>query len=131
MCSSNLRQVGLAVNLYVDDTDAQPGVNELTSGRYVPPGPVLLCPEDKTANWGYLLQSPPQPVVLTNTAAKTFSYLLHPLRWDSSLWKRVMRPPNSVGLAACELHGLGKQDISDVRNFKGSASSGRSAMGRL
>ncbi len=118
-CISNLHQLGLALNLYMDDTGTRPAVDNLSADKYLPPGKPLLCPEDKTGNWGRLLQSPPQPVTASNTAVQTYSYMLHPLIWDASLWHRVMQSPGTFGLAACELHGLGKQDVADVRNFNG------------
>ena len=48
-----------------------------------------------------------------------FSYLLHPLDWDEGTWKRLLRLGGSAGMAACQLHGLGTQDIPEVRSFSG------------
>jgi prepilin-type N-terminal cleavage/methylation domain-containing protein len=120
-CTSNLHQVSLAINMYVDDTAEQPNVNVLRTGGYLPAAAALFCPEDKTGNsWGDLLQSPPMPLLLvTNLPTNTFSYLLHPLVWDISLWNLLLRSPNSVGLAACELHGFGNQSFTSVGNYAG------------
>ncbi len=120
ICTSNLRQVSLAVNMYVDDTSQQPGVTNLTDRNYLSSSKILLCPEDKTANWGLLLQSPPQPITATNTPpGQTFSYMMHPLSWDVSLWNRVIRGPSWAGISACQLHGLGNQLTSDANNYSG------------
>jgi prepilin-type N-terminal cleavage/methylation domain-containing protein len=118
-CTSNLHQMILAVNMYVDDTSEQPGMTNLIDGNYLPSRKVVLCPEDKTENWGSLLQVPPQPVTSTNTIGQTFSYMAHPLSWDASLWKRLMHGPNWAGISACQLHGLGNQQTSDAKNYSG------------
>jgi hypothetical protein len=49
----------------------------------------------------------------------TYSYATHPLGWDISIWNRLMSLGRAAGLAACELHGLGRQDPSDVHNYTG------------
>lgn len=118
-CTSNLHQVSLAVNMYVDDFSEQPDVTNLIDKNYLASRNVVLCPEDKTENWGLLLQSPPQAVTSTNTAGQTFSYMMHPLSWDISLWNRLMHGPNWAGISACQLHGLGNQQTSDARNYSG------------
>jgi prepilin-type N-terminal cleavage/methylation domain-containing protein len=123
VCTSNLHQPSLAVNLYLDESGTRPTMEALKAGRYLPPGKVQLCPADKTENWGALLQSPPKilfPGNPTNSTYKAgFSYLVHPLGWDLSLWNHLLRYGSGVGIAACQLHGLGKQDSSDVHNFSG------------
>jgi prepilin-type N-terminal cleavage/methylation domain-containing protein len=120
LCTSNLHQVSLAVNMYVDDTSEQPGVTNLIDKNYLSSPKIVLCPEDKTENWGLLLQSPPQPINTTNTPpGQTFSYMMHPLGWDISLWKRLMHGPSWAGLSACQLHGLGNQQTSDAHNYSG------------
>jgi type II secretory pathway pseudopilin PulG len=119
VCTSNLHQLSLAVNMYVDDTSEQPGVTNLIDKGYLPSHKSVLCPEDKTENWGSLLQIPPQPVSSTNTVGQTFSYMAHPLSWEVSLWNRLMHGPSSAGLSACQLHGLGNQETSDAKNYSG------------
>jgi prepilin-type N-terminal cleavage/methylation domain-containing protein len=120
VCTSNLHQVSLAVYMYVDDTSEQPGVTNLIDRNYLSSPNIVLCPEDKTSNWGLLLQSPPQPITSTNTPpGQTFSYMMHPLGWDVSLWNRLMHGPSSAGLSACQLHGLGNQQSSDAKNYSG------------
>jgi hypothetical protein len=105
--------------MYVDDTSEQPGVTNLIDRNYLSSPKIVLCPEDKTANWGLLLQSTPQPVTSTNTAGQTFSYMMHPLGWDILLWNRLMHGPSWAGLSACQLHGVGNQQTSDAKNYSG------------
>jgi len=119
ICTSNLHQVSMAVNMYVDDTSDQPGVTNLIDRNYLSSPKIVLCPEDKTSNWGLLLQSPPQPINSTNIVGQTFSYMMHPLSWDISLWHRLMHGPNWAGISACQLHGLGNQQTSDAENYSG------------
>ncbi len=117
-CTSNLHQLYVAINLYQDDSGTRPSVDDLAAGNYLPRGKVLLCPEDRTMSWGSLLQSP--PTMLPGTGLPpTYSYATHPLLWDISIWNRLMRWGKAAGLAACELHGLGQQDPSDVHNYTG------------
>ncbi len=117
-CTSNLHQLYIAINMYLDDASVRPGVDDLTAGHYLSQGKVLLCPEDRTLNWGLLLQNPPQSLGGI-TWPPTYSYTLHPLGWDISIWNRLISFGNSAGVAACELHGLGQQDPSDVHNYTG------------
>jgi hypothetical protein len=35
------------------------------------------------------------------------------------MWDRLMQAGGSAGVAACQLHGLGKQDVPDVHSFSG------------
>jgi len=123
VCTFNLHQISLALNMYMDDFGKRPpAVDALMNGRYLPTPRSLLCPEDRTGNWGRLVQSgylsvsspssgPAEPV--------NYSYLMHPLSWDEGAWDRLMRVGGSAGMAACQLHGLGKQDVPDVHSFSG------------
>lgn len=117
-CTSNIHQLYVAINLYLDDSSVRPGVDDLTAGHYLSRGKVLLCPEDRTLSWGSLLQSPPQRLAGTSLLP-TYSYAMHPLGWNISIWNRLISFGKAAGLAACELHGLGQQDPSDVHNYTG------------
>jgi len=128
----NLRQISLALNMYMDDFGKRPpAVDELVRAKYLTEPRTLLCPEDKTKDWGRLVASDViafdartglpvatgPPTLLTNSVS--YSYLLHPLSWEETTWTRLMQEGGSAGLAACQLHGLGKQEIPDVRSFEG------------
>jgi prepilin-type N-terminal cleavage/methylation domain-containing protein len=118
VCTSNIHQLYVGINLYLDDSGMRPSVDDLTTGKYLPPGKVLLCPEDRTLSWGSLLQNPPQALPGTSLPP-TYSYATHPLGWDISIWKSLIGSGQAAGLAACELHGLGRQDSSDAHNYTG------------
>ena len=128
VCTFNLHQISLALDMYLDDFGKRPpSVDDLVSGKYLPAPRSLLCPEDKTGNWGRLVQTGNlfsfssqlggTPAAL-NEPVK-YSYLLHPLSWDDGMWDRLMQAGGSAGVAACQLHGLGKQDVPDVHSFSG------------
>src|SRR5439155_23685272 len=54
----NLRQIGLALNMYMDDFGKRPpAVDELVTAKYLTEPRNLLCPEDKTRDWGRLVES--------------------------------------------------------------------------
>jgi len=58
VCTFNLHQISLALDMYLDDFGKRPpSVDDLISGKYLPASRSLLCPEDKTGNWGRLVQT--------------------------------------------------------------------------
>src|SRR5207247_4652261 len=80
----------------------------------------------KTGNWGRLVQSGYVTSVISVSSPSSgtaepvnYSYLMHPLSWDEAAWDRLMRVGGGAGMAACQLHGLGKQDVPDVHSFSG------------
>jgi len=140
VCTFNLHQICLAVDMYLDEFSQRPDVDALVSNKYLPARASLLCPEDKTRNWGRLVRNGWIVNFLTNDltgfASSTFasqpvapnggggsqvsySYLLDPLDWDETMWKRLMRKGGLAGIAACQLHGLGSQENPSVLNYSG------------
>ena len=138
-CTSNLRQVSLALNMYLDDEQKRPpNLGTLVSTKNLPSPGVLLCLEDKTRNWGRLIDGLPTPdpqsMLKAGPAAESlkatsptaqpdelpYSYL-HPLSWDNSAWDRLLKADSSAGIAACQLHGLGKPNLEspNIRDFQG------------
>lgn len=124
----NLHQISLALNMYLDDFGKRPpAVDELVNARYLIEPKSLICPEDRTGNWGGLVQSglmssvisssPDLPAVVS--AGIPHSYLLHSLNWSEATWNRLMQEGAAAGIAACQLHGLGRQDYPSVRSFEG------------
>ena len=128
VCIANLHQISLALNMYLDDFDKRPpDVEELVNNKFLPNPRSLLCPEDKTGNWGRRVNFGRQVVVATPVSPTATgepvrdSYLLQPLSWDQWAWNRLMEEGGGAGIAACQLHGLGKQDSADptVFDFEG------------
>ncbi len=51
-CINNLRQIGLAFQMYLDDYEVRPThITDIASGGYISPG-VLVCPKDPTGDYG-------------------------------------------------------------------------------
>jgi hypothetical protein len=64
-CTSNLRQVGIALTMYFDDFESRlKQITNLTTAAYLPSKDVLICPADRLGNWGNLVNfaasSPPR-----------------------------------------------------------------------
>jgi prepilin-type N-terminal cleavage/methylation domain-containing protein len=121
-CTSNLHQFTLALNLYLEDSGGQrPTLSDLVTSRNLASPSTLICPEDKTGDWGewvlwhgFISIPPtngPQPV--------NYSYLLHPLSWSEAEWKLLVHSGSRAGVAACQLHGLGNQATPNVLNYSG------------
>lgn len=131
VCTGNLRQISLALNMYLDDFPKRPsGFDSLISDKYLPSPASFLCPEDKTRNWGALVQpklSAPldsmrnsSPLTTNGAVEVAYSYL-HPLPWEDWAWSLLSEQGSSAGIAACQLHGFGKQDVESpsIYNFEG------------
>jgi len=148
-CISNLRQISLALDMYLDDHQKRSqDLEALTSARYLPDKKVLLCPADKTGDWAGLVEpssffNAPQlslsepsegdPAASAGFAPPGFadksavqseplrrSYLT-PLPWDDDAWNKLMRLAGSAGIAVCQLHGLGRPnpDGPSIRDYQG------------
>jgi type II secretory pathway pseudopilin PulG len=117
-CTSNLRQIGLAVALYLDDYGARPPrFQGLADAGYLRSDAVLLCPDDSLRNWGGLYhdhyrdpQTPPESI--------RYSYL-HPFGWPDWEWQHLMRAGSSAGIAACQLHGDLTDRESGILSYEG------------
>jgi prepilin-type N-terminal cleavage/methylation domain-containing protein len=123
ICTSNLHQFSIALMTYMDESQGKrPAVSNLVSGQYLPSVQALLCPEDKTGNWGQLVGAGgpgPPPPVTNGVPLVNYSYLLQPLSWDDAEWDLLRQASSRAGVAACQLHGLGNQNTPDVRNYSG------------
>lgn len=131
-CVSNLHQISLALNMYIDDFEKRsPDLAHLTSNRYLGNRQILLCPDDKTAGWGNLVNSAPlagsfsaevnsQVPINADTNVIPFSYL-NPLPWENWAWDRLSKSGNQAGLAVCQLHGLGRPNLVNpsYQDFQG------------
>lgn len=118
VCTNNLHQFAVALGLYMEDAAGKrPTPDTLASENYLKSPASLLCPEDKTGNWGQLVQG--GSVTPTNSPTLSYSYLLEPLGWSDAEWKVVQAAGSHAGVAACQLHGLGTQAFPSVRNYSG------------
>jgi prepilin-type N-terminal cleavage/methylation domain-containing protein len=116
-CTGNLRQIALALNMYLDDYPKRPsGFESLVSVKLLPSPAVLLCPEDKTGNWGGTNYGD----MFANDEPIRYSYL-HPLDWGFGAWNALSDLGFNAGIAACQLHGVGKPDpvMPSIHNYEG------------
>ncbi len=127
-CTSHLRQISLALNMYLDDHAKRPqALGDLVLSQYLPALPVLLCPADKSGNWGGLIQGDAVPGPGSSIPAlvgklesapgeemtgKSIPYsYFHPLAWEDALWTQLLKVDPNAGIAACQLHGIGRADL--------------------
>jgi prepilin-type N-terminal cleavage/methylation domain-containing protein len=92
-CTSNLHQFTLALDMFMGDSDGKrPTVDELITGNYLPSPKSLICPEDKTGNWGQLVQMNGMILISPTNAVEPvkFSYLLYPLNWSDAEWETLI-----------------------------------------
>lgn len=110
VCTSNLHQIGIALNLYLDDFGKRPpDLLTLAAAKYVTPK-VLICPADKTgvtlasANGSDLrLGAPPQ---VSNANPEFRASYQHPLAWPDEEWNRLMQASTRAGVVACTFHDV-------------------------
>lgn len=126
-CVSNLQRIGQAMKLYLADHDGGLPVRmqSLTDARYIRDPQILLCPDDRTGNWGGIIcekgrdgrastQALDRSLV---SASETIPYsyvnLFQP-DWFSGepggwpVWKRklLLQVENgNPGVAVCQMHG--------------------------
>ncbi|MBI3417140.1 MAG: prepilin-type N-terminal cleavage/methylation domain-containing protein [Verrucomicrobia bacterium] len=116
-CTSNLHQVSLALNMYLDDFPKRPsGFSLLAAARFLPSTNALRCPEDRLGNWGGLTRGE----MFATDEAIPYSYL-QPLPWTDGAWNYLNSLGSAAGVAACQLHGLGKPnyDFPSIHDFEG------------
>ena len=107
---SNLRQIALAVNMYLDDHGTRPSAfRALVSGDYLT-ARALVCPEDKTTNWAGLMVaandfSAPGAADAPRTKPDLPRSYFDSFTGPDFLWEQVQANA-SGGLAACQLHGM-------------------------
>lgn len=139
-CTSNLRQISIALNLYLDDHGNQrpDGFQNLVDGGYLLNDAILRCPEDRTTEgWGRLVahQLGDAPFLTGGDSAMagdsmddtvSFSYL-HPFSGPDSLWRSVLNQQSRTGFATCQLHGIGeaREEAPSIFAFEGTVLRGQ------
>ncbi len=125
LSTSNLRQIALAFNIYQDDHHRRPVTfRQMVDGKYLTDR-VLLCPEDRIVkNWAGVLEQtdqgrvgapsaprdpldPDSPVSVVTRPDVPHSYFKS-FDYVEDIWQNINRAALG-GVAACQLHGLGRQ----------------------
>jgi type II secretory pathway pseudopilin PulG len=113
----NLRQIGLAFNMYADDHRKRPwGYAPMIQEKYLTTNS-LLCAEDKlTGNWAGIIENSTSARTTTDGSSVTFigpdvphSYF-RSFALADEVWDRIDKDP-LAGIAACQLHGIGRQSL--------------------
>lgn len=110
VCTSNLRQIGIALQIYLEDFGQRPGdLRTLAASKYVGDGRILTCPADRGSVHGADLVSDVKGIGApqANNAARTLhvSYQ-HPLGWPDEEWNRLMQAQTRAGVVACTFHDV-------------------------
>jgi prepilin-type N-terminal cleavage/methylation domain-containing protein len=119
VCTSNLRQVGHAVMMYLDDYKARPPrLQTLVEARYVTTSRVLVCPDDPMGNWGGTYYDKERRPEMAPESIH-YSYF-HPFSWPDWEWNELVKS-RSAGIAACQLHGARTDRLSQssILNYEG------------
>lgn len=110
VCTSNLHQIGLALNLYLDDFGKRPpDLQTLVLAKYLTPK-ILVCPADRTGGKvasadgsDVRTGAPPQ---LDNASPELLASYQHPLAWPDDEWNRLMQASTRAGVVACTFHDV-------------------------
>jgi len=98
-CTAQLRQLGLAFRMYLEDTERRPpNLGSLVWTGYSPKE-VLLCPSDITVGYGRLIDK--VHLTIYPDVAYSYRYFGH---WSDRLWGLLLRDA-TVGIMVCQLHG--------------------------
>lgn len=108
VCTSNLRQIGQALRMYIDDfNDRPPRLQELWESGRVKTQELLLCPNDWSGNWGGILYDNERRGDTPHIPPETIRHsYIYPYATDPKRWKRLVEiEGGNAGVAICQLHG--------------------------
>jgi len=103
VCSSNLRQIGMAYAMYQDDWDGRPpSLGTLAERGYVRDSRILLCPSDPARGLQNEILAE-EPAGIDDPSLPRISYW-YPY-YQEYLWQKVVATGPCHGIAACVVHG--------------------------
>jgi type II secretory pathway pseudopilin PulG len=109
VCTSNLHQIGLALNLYLDDFGQRPAsLQHLAKSKYLGNGRVLICPADRSVLAPRLAdasitKTPDQASNATEDLPVSYE---DPLKWSDDEWSRLMQAHTRAGVVVCTRHDV-------------------------
>jgi prepilin-type N-terminal cleavage/methylation domain-containing protein len=117
VCISNLHQIGLALNLYLEDFGKRPpDLATLVTSKYLGSADILACPADRTRPAGSPTPGSDAVNGAIPPAQQPHVSYEHPLSWPDGDWDRLMRAHSEAGVVACTFHDVrtsGKRDQPD------------------
>lgn len=102
-CISNLRQIGVAFQMYMDDFERRPiQLDGLVKAGYISDPQILICLDDPTGNraakfWQDISDAPKLSVPT--------SYLYFSGYWPDDYWQRLMALGPTAPIVVCQCHG--------------------------
>jgi prepilin-type N-terminal cleavage/methylation domain-containing protein len=106
VCISNLRQNGLALQLYQQDYETYPAsMGALVDAGYIKTTSILVCPSDiLPAGWGSIASANGRPGGSPEKSGLRLSYLYGKHVLEPGCWRKVQEDPTS-SLLICQTHG--------------------------
>jgi type II secretory pathway pseudopilin PulG len=107
-CISNLRQLGLATQMYMSDNDGQrpPRFESLILSGLIKEKGICVCPNDRAGNWGGLVYEGQRSITLPpETTQYSYVNAFNMPDWE---WKALTNWGPSAGIMACQVHGQGE-----------------------
>lgn len=120
VCTSNLHQIGLALNLYLDDFGKRPtNLESLVYARYVGDGKVLRCPADNSQTRQITVPASDVKTALSPASdqaepPRIYVSYEHPLGWSDEEWNRLMQAQTRAGVVVCKFHDVRGRSSSDI-----------------
>ena len=108
VCTSNLHQIGIVLNLYLEDNPERPtNLLALVTSKYLPTGQVLRCPADRPSASSPAAAPTTSVVDASGTLvpAPRVSYR-DPLAWPDEQWNKLMQLQTRAGIAVCTWHNV-------------------------
>jgi prepilin-type N-terminal cleavage/methylation domain len=111
-CTTQLRQLGLAFRMYLEDMERRPpNLGSLVWAGYLPKD-ILLCPSDIIGGYGRLIDK--HHLDIYPDVAYSYRYFGY---WSDRYWDLLLRDA-TVGIMVCQLHGQ-KTEVSILDRYSG------------
>jgi len=113
VCASNLRQIGLAYEMYVDDLEARPpSLAAMCAAGYIRDGRILHCPADPTPGWATVSYEDywRDPIPQDRWTSYYYPWYTPGGQAEQTYWMPIVQTGPCHGIAYCLLHGNQVQD---------------------
>lgn len=119
-CTNNLRQLGLATAMYMNDTNDVPPqrMQNLWNSGHIVSQDVLFCLNDATKNYGGIVSEGWRQLNFSHLPPETvrYSYVDSFTQLPGELWTNLKNSQGgAAGIAVCQLHGEVQAYAEDTR----------------